>query len=74
MRCEQCGQPMTNAAMWRLGGDREAPTARSMQSLCWECRTNAERTAAAADAARRGAESKSANGTDEAPSAFNLVA
>jgi hypothetical protein len=45
MRCEHCGRPIKNAEMWKLGGDREAPTSRSMQSLCWDCRTQAEQTA-----------------------------
>lgn len=39
MRCEKCGRPMKNAEMWQLGGNREAPSSRSMQQLCWDCRS-----------------------------------
>lgn len=39
MRCEECGRLMDNAEMWQLGGDRNAPTSRSMRQMCWECRT-----------------------------------
>lgn len=42
MRCEKCGRPMKNAEMWQLGGNREAPTSRSMRQLCWDCRTEME--------------------------------
>lgn len=42
MRCEQCGRPMKNAEMWQLSSTREAPTSRSMQQLCWDCRHEAE--------------------------------
>lgn len=38
MRCEQCGRPIKNADMWQLGGNPLAPTSRSMQQLCWDCR------------------------------------
>ena len=38
MRCEECGRVIDNAEMWRLGGDPNAPTSRSMLQMCWECR------------------------------------
>ena len=38
MRCEECGRIIDNAEMWRLGGDPNAPTSRSMLQMCWECR------------------------------------
>ncbi len=38
MRCEECGRVIDNAEMWRLGGDPNAPTSRSMLQTCWECR------------------------------------
>jgi hypothetical protein len=38
MRCDECGRPIKNAEMWQLAGDPQAPTARSMQQLCWDCR------------------------------------
>lgn len=38
MRCEECGRVLKNAQMWQLGGDIHAPTSRSMQQMCWECR------------------------------------
>ncbi|HEX6543095.1 MAG TPA: hypothetical protein VF040_15170 [Ktedonobacterales bacterium] len=39
MRCEECGRVIENEEMWRLGGDPNAPTSRSMLQMCWECRT-----------------------------------
>ncbi len=42
MRCEECGRMIENAEMWQLGGDRNAPTSRSMRQMCWECRTKTE--------------------------------
>lgn len=42
MRCEICGRPIKNAEMWQLGGNRAAPTSRSMQQLCWDCRREVE--------------------------------
>jgi hypothetical protein len=41
MRCDICGRSMSNAEMWKLAGDRDAPTSRSMRTLCWDCRTKA---------------------------------
>jgi hypothetical protein len=38
MRCQECGRAIRNAEMWRLAGDRNAPSARSMQTLCTSCR------------------------------------
>jgi hypothetical protein len=38
MRCEECGRVIENEEMWRLGGDPNAPTSRSMLQMCWECR------------------------------------
>jgi hypothetical protein len=38
MRCEDCGRTIQNAEMWQLSGDRGAPPAKSMKSLCWTCR------------------------------------
>ncbi len=38
MRCEECGRVIDNVEMWRLGGDPNAPTSRSMLQMCWECR------------------------------------
>ena len=33
---------MENAEMWQLGGNRSAPTSRSMRQVCWDCREKAE--------------------------------
>jgi hypothetical protein len=74
MRCENCGHPMKNAEMWKLGGDRDAPTARSMHSLCWDCRTQAQQTADAADAARKEADAEAEKDAGEAPYASAMVA
>ena len=74
MRCENCGRPMKNAAMWKLGGDREAPTARSMQSLCWDCRTKAEQAADAADAARKETDTKAEKDARATPFEIVMVA
>lgn len=52
MRCEQCGRPMKNAEMWQLSGDREAPSARSLRQLCWDCRQEAGSRADAEHAER----------------------
>jgi hypothetical protein len=41
MRCDECGRPIKNAEMWQLASDPQAPTARSMQQLCWDCRRKA---------------------------------
>ncbi len=38
MRCEECGRVIENEEMWRLGGDPNAPTSRSMLQTCWDCR------------------------------------
>lgn len=38
MRCAECERPITNAEMWELCNNPHAPTSRSMQLLCWECR------------------------------------
>ena len=38
MRCEECGRVIENEEMWRIGGDPNAPTSRSMLQMCWECR------------------------------------
>jgi len=38
MRCEECGRPIRNAEMWQLSGNRNAPSARSMRTMCWSCR------------------------------------
>jgi hypothetical protein len=38
MRCEECGRSMLNTELWKLGSDPKAPTARSMRTLCWDCR------------------------------------
>ena len=72
MRCENCGRPIRNAEMWKLGGDKDAPTSRSMQSLCWDCKTKAEQ---AADAAN-GQTVKAGDGidADEKPARPALVA
>lgn len=39
MRCEECGRIIENEEMWRIGGDPNAPTSRSMLQMCWDCRT-----------------------------------
>jgi hypothetical protein len=41
MRCDECGRPIKNAELWRLGGDPNAPASTSMRQLCWECRARA---------------------------------
>ncbi len=71
MRCENCGHPMKNAEMWKLGGDRDAPTSRSMHSLCWDCRAQAERTA---DAAQKESDTKAESDTGDTPFAIVMVA
>jgi ribosome-binding protein aMBF1 (putative translation factor) len=38
MRCEQCGRAIRNAEMWQLSGTRNVPAARSMLTLCRDCR------------------------------------
>jgi hypothetical protein len=43
MRCEECGRTILNTELWKLGSDPNAPTARSMRTLCWDCRSKAER-------------------------------
>jgi hypothetical protein len=43
MRCEECGRTILNTELWQLGSDPNAPTARSMRTLCWDCRTEAAR-------------------------------
>lgn len=45
MRCDACGRLIENAELWQLGGDPNAPTARSMRVLCWDCRKKEERAA-----------------------------
>jgi hypothetical protein len=57
--------------MWKLGGDRDAPTSRSMHSLCWDCRAQAERTA---DAARKASDPKAENEPGDTPLAIVMVA
>ena len=42
MRCDECGRPILNAELWQLAGDPHAPTSRSMQQLCLDCRQKAE--------------------------------
>jgi hypothetical protein len=49
MRCDECGRPIKNAEMWQLAGDPQAPTSRSMQQLCWDCREKAEKASQRAD-------------------------
>jgi hypothetical protein len=41
---------MKNSELWQLGGDPNAPTSRSMQSLCWECRLKPNKGAKSDDA------------------------
>jgi hypothetical protein len=50
MRCDECGRPIKNAELWQLAGDPHAPTSRSMQQLCWDCRQKAEKPSERADA------------------------
>ena len=38
MRCAECDRPITNADMWQLCNNPRAPTSRSMELLCWDCR------------------------------------
>lgn len=46
MRCAECDRPITNAEMWELCNNPHAPTSRSMQLLCWDCRLVPAPTAA----------------------------
>lgn len=45
MRCDECGRPILNADWWKITNAPEAPTARSMSVLCWDCRQKAARAA-----------------------------
>lgn len=50
MRCEKCGRPMKNAELWQLGGNPQAPTSRSMQQVCWDCRQKPDQPSKAVEA------------------------
>lgn len=38
MRCAECERSITNADMWQLCNNPRAPTSRSLELLCWDCR------------------------------------
>jgi len=45
MRCDECGRPILNAELWKITNNPDAPIARSMGVLCWDCRQKAARAA-----------------------------
>lgn len=38
MRCNLCGRMMSNAELWHLAGNRNAPSSTAMSIQCWSCR------------------------------------
>ncbi|HEY7833762.1 MAG TPA: hypothetical protein VIG30_09355 [Ktedonobacterales bacterium] len=54
MRCAECERSITNADMWQLCNNPLAPTSRSMELLCWDCRLVPPPAARAGGAPRSG--------------------
>lgn len=41
MRCHQCGRTISNAELWQLAGNRDAPSSTTVWMQCWSCRVAA---------------------------------